>query len=64
MTTTTTTVLLFMDDLQPGMRFKSDVHVIDEVQIRAFALQFDPQPFHLDHEAAKGTLFGGLAASG
>ena len=30
----------------------------------AFASQFDPQPFHLDDEAAKATLFGGLAASG
>ena len=34
------------------------------MQIKAFAAQFDPQPFHLDDEAAKGTLLGGLAASG
>lgn len=59
-----TTALLFLDDLQPGMRFKSEGHLIDETQIKAFATQFDPQPFHLDHEAAKNTLFGGLAASG
>ena len=37
---------------------------IDEDQIRAFAQQFDPQPFHLDATAAKDTLFAGLAASG
>ena len=37
---------------------------LDEAQIKAFAAQFDPQPFHLDDEAAKATLFGGLAASG
>ncbi|MES2280728.1 MAG: MaoC family dehydratase [Pseudomonadota bacterium] len=58
------TTLLHMDDLRPGMRFKSAEHVIDEAQIKAFATQFDPQPFHLDAEAAKATLFGGLAASG
>jgi acyl dehydratase len=57
-------VLLYLDDLQPGLRFKSSSHVIDEVQIKAFATQFDPQPFHLDDEAARDTLFGGLAASG
>ena len=32
--------------------------------VLAFAQQFDPQPFHLDEEAAKGSLFGGLCASG
>ncbi|MEO7399171.1 MAG: MaoC family dehydratase [Polaromonas sp.] len=54
----------YLDDLQIGDRFTSAEHVLDEAQIKAFALQFDPQPFHLDHEAAKATLFGGLAASG
>jgi acyl dehydratase len=39
-------------------------HVLDAGQITAFAREFDPQPFHLDDEAAKATLFGGLAASG
>ncbi len=58
------TAPLYMDDLQPGMRFTSAEHAIDEAQIKAFATQFDPQPFHLDNEAAKSTLFGGLAASG
>ena len=43
---------------------RSGTHAIDAAQIKAFAAQFDPQPFHLDDEAAKGTLFGGLAASG
>jgi acyl dehydratase len=47
-----------------GQRFSSGSHTIDEAQIKAFAAQFDPQPFHLDGEAAKATLFGGLAASG
>jgi acyl dehydratase len=53
-----------LDDLKPGDRFVSGEHALDEAQIKAFATQFDPQPFHLDHEAARDTLFGGLAASG
>ncbi len=56
--------LRYLDDLQPGDRFVSGEHTLDEPQILSFAKQFDPQPFHLDHEAAKATLFGGLAASG
>ncbi len=58
------TDLLYLDDLTVGQRFLSGTHQLDEAQIKAFAGQFDPQPFHLDDEAAKGTLFGGLAASG
>src|SRR5260370_24969848 len=53
-----------LDDLTVGQRFTSGTHLIDEDQIKAFAKQFDPQPFHLDGEAAKDTLFGGLVASG
>lgn len=55
---------LYLDDLQVGQRFTSGTHTIDEAQIKAFARQFDPQPFHLDEEAAKGSLFGRLVASG
>src|SRR5262244_3709934 len=55
---------LYLEDLHPGQRFTSGSHAIDEAQIKAFANQFDPQPFHLDGEAAKDTLFGGLVASG
>jgi acyl dehydratase len=54
----------FLEDLEVGQRFSSASHTVDESQIKAFAGQFDPQPFHLDAEAAKKTLFGGLAASG
>src|SRR6478735_7948677 len=56
--------LLYLEDLEVGRRFTSATHAIDEAQIKAFATQFDPQPFHLDDAAAKATLFGGLAASG
>lgn len=55
---------LTLDDLQVGDRFSSGEHRLDAAQIKAFATQFDPQPFHLDEEAAKSSLFGGLAASG
>jgi len=55
---------LHLDDLHVGQRFVSDAHALDEKQVIAFARRFDPQPFHLDEEAAKATVFGGLAASG
>lgn len=54
----------YLDDFQVGQRFVTESHALDAVQIKAFAAEFDPQPFHLDEEAAKDTLFGGLAASG
>ena len=54
----------YLDDLRVGQRFVSRSHALDEAQIKAFAAQFDPQPFHLDEAAAKASLFGGLAASG
>ena|SRR5262245_52607581 len=55
---------LYLDDLQVGQRFTSGTHGVDAAQIKAYAHQFDPQPFHLDDAAAQGTLFGGLVASG
>jgi acyl dehydratase len=55
---------LYLDDLHVGQRFTSGAHRLDEAQIKAFALQFDPQPFHTDKHAAERTFFKGLAASG
>jgi acyl dehydratase len=55
---------LYLDDFHVGQRFMSGSHTVDEDQITRFAREFDPQPFHLDEDAAKGTLFAGLAASG
>jgi acyl dehydratase len=55
---------LYLDDMQIGDSYISGEHMLDEAQIIAFASQFDPQPFHLEHEAAKASMFGGLAASG
>ncbi len=55
---------LFLEDISVGQRFVSATHVLDSDQIKAFAAQFDPQPFHLDEQTAEDTFFGGLAASG
>ena len=55
---------LYLEDLYVGQRFTSAPHPLDAEQIKRFAAEYDPQPFHLDEEAAKGSLFGGLAASG
>src|SRR3984957_18738000 len=55
---------LFVDDLHVGQRFTSTSHVVDADQIKRFAAEFDPQPFHLDEDAAANSLFAGLAASG
>ena len=55
---------LYLDDLHVGQRFTSATHTIDEAQIKAFAILFDPQPFHTDETTAKDTFFKGLAASG
>jgi acyl dehydratase len=54
----------YFDDLEIGQKFASEGRTIDAEAIKAFAAQFDPQPFHLDDAAARGTLFDGLAASG
>lgn len=55
---------LYLDDLAVGACFHSGTYRVDADEIRQFARQYDPQPFHLDDEAARDTLFGGLAASG
>jgi len=54
----------YLEDFAVGQTFGSGRLVIDEERIKSFAAEFDPQPFHLDQEAAKDTFFRGLAASG
>ena len=56
--------LLYLDDLKPGMQFDSPTFDVTEADIRRFASEFDPQPFHLDEAAASASIFRGLAASG
>lgn len=57
--------LLYLDDLVPGQRFIGTTRIrIEEDRIKTFAAEFDPQPFHLDEQAASASIFAGLAASG
>jgi acyl dehydratase len=58
------TTVEWFDDLALGMRFKSGQVQITESDIKRFAAEYDPQPMHLDEEAAAKTPFKGLAASG
>ncbi|MBV8429074.1 MAG: MaoC family dehydratase [Hyphomicrobiales bacterium] len=55
---------LYLEDLTVGQKFISRTQKVDAEAIKTYAREFDPQPFHLDGEAAKTSLFGGLAASG
>src|ERR1700730_10505645 len=54
----------YLEDFAPGLTFRSGTARIEADQITHFAAEFDPQPFHLDDEAARDTVFRGLAASG
>ncbi|HEU5295924.1 MAG TPA: MaoC family dehydratase [Burkholderiaceae bacterium] len=55
----------YLEDFEVGQRFGGSGRTrIEAERIKSFAAEFDPQPFHLDEQAAGGTLFGGLAASG
>ena len=54
----------WFDDLAVGMRFTSAEKAITREDIKRFASEFDPQPFHLDEVAAERTILRGLAASG
>ena len=54
----------YLEDFAVGQVFKSGRKRVDKDEIFAFARQYDPQPFHLDEEAAKRSPFAGLAASG
>lgn len=55
---------LYLEDLHVGQRFTSAPHLVTAEEIKRFAGEYDPQPFHLSEEGAAGTLFGSLAASG
>jgi acyl dehydratase len=55
---------IYLEQLAPGRRFTTQRYALDEADLISFAAQFDPQPFHLDAEAARDSIFGGLVASG
>ena len=54
----------YLDDVAVGDRYISREYSLDVAQIKRFAGDYDPQPFHLDEAAAAASFFGGLAASG
>lgn len=58
------TITHYLDDLSVGQKFGSGRLTLELDAIRRFAGEFDPQPFHLDDDAAQATIFRGLAASG
>ena len=55
---------LYLEDLYVGQRFRSATKFVAETEATSFARAFDPQPFHLDRDAAIASIFGRLAASG
>lgn len=55
---------LYLEDVFVGQKFVTGTHTLTAEAIKAFARDYDPQPFHTDEETAKDTFFGGLAASG
>ena len=54
----------FFEEFAVGQKFSSGTMTVSAERIKAFAREFDPQPFHTDEEAARDTFFGGLVASG
>jgi acyl dehydratase len=54
----------YFDDFQVGEVHESGPHVVSKEEVLAFARQFDPQPFHIDEEAASRSIYGGIIASG
>jgi acyl dehydratase len=56
--------MTYFEDLRVGARTELGSYTFTADEIKAFALEFDPQPFHLDEEAAAHSHFGALCASG
>ena len=55
---------VYWEDLQPGSVRELGTTSVSAEEIKEFAARYDPQPFHLDEEAGRASLFGGLCASG
>ena len=56
--------MLHFEDFAVGQVYELGSHELTEEEVLAFARQFDPQPFHVDPDAARRSVFGGLVASG
>lgn len=57
-------ITIYWEDLQPGSVRDLGTTTVNAEEIKEFAGRYDPQPFHLDEEAGRQSLFGGLCASG
>ena len=55
---------LYFEDFRPGAINKYGPRLVSREEIVACAAEFDPQPMHLDEEGGRGSMLGGLAASG
>jgi len=55
---------IYLDDLQAGQTFALGSRSVSREEILEFASAWDPQPFHLDEEAARASIYGQLIASG
>src|SRR5213078_2452553 len=58
------TKMRYLEDFAVGQKFGSGKLKVEAERVKSFASEFDPQPFHLDDTAARGSIFRGLAASG
>ncbi|CAH0441453.1 MaoC family dehydratase [Ralstonia pseudosolanacearum] len=54
----------YFDDFQVGQTMEMGTYAVTEDEILTFARQYDPQPFHVDPEAARRSIYGGLISSG
>lgn len=54
----------YFEDFYPGQEIDLGTRGVTEDEIIAFARDFDPQPFHVDHDAAARSIYGGVIASG
>ena len=54
----------YFEDFHVGQEIPVGSRTVTEEEIIAFATQFDPQPFHVDHDAAAASIFGSVIASG
>ena len=57
-------VTIWWEDMQPGSVRELGTATVTAEEVKAFARQYDPQPFHLDEEAGRRSMFGALCASG
>ena len=54
----------YFEDFEVGRTIEVGKRTVSEEEIVGFAKQFDPQPFHVDHDAASKSIYGGIIASG